>query len=328
MDVNLQGFLNLNLERWNDQISEIASVAAQEYNIESSLDSMDADLQTQQFQTSEFRDTKQYILAVVDDLVAMIDDQLVTTQTLFTSPYVAPIRKRATERLNFLRHSRECMDAWFECQRGWLYLQPIFTGTSIQQKLHREANKSQVVDRKWSSIMDLTHQHPDFMIVMQRDHLLEDLRDSNVLLEEITHGLNDYLEAKRLGFPRFFFLSNDELISILSHTKDFDCIQKSMSKLFEYIQTINVDSDTMITAMNDDGLETVEFVNFVDGKTEEIEDWLTAFQEEMRVTLKENIRDSIPAAVKRKREQWITEFPAQVILIANQILWTQQVTVA
>jgi MoxR-like ATPase len=327
-DLTLQNFLNLELERWNEPISEIANVAAQEYNIESSLDAMEAELQTQLLQTSEFRDTQQFILAGVDDIMSIIDDQLVTTQTLLTSPYIAPVKKRATERLAFLRHCHETLDAWVECQRGWLYLQPIFTGTSIQQKLHKEAHDWNTVDKMWTAILGLTHQHPDFVGVMHRDHLHEDLVYANKLLESITQGLNAYLEAKRLGFPRFFFLSNDELISILSHTRDFNHINKSMNKLFEYIATMTFDEDSMITAMNDDGLEKVEFLTPVDGKTEEIEDWLSAFEEEMKTTLKESIRDCIPASQKKKREAWITDFPAQIILITNQIIWTQQVTSA
>ena len=68
--------------------------------------------------------------------------------------------------------------------------------------------------------------------------LLETFVMNNEALESIQKSLEQYLETKRMAFPRFYFLSNDELLEIMSQTRDPHAVQPHMSKCFDAIKRI------------------------------------------------------------------------------------------
>ena len=94
------------------------------------------------------------------------------------------------------------------------YLEPIFSSEDIMKQMPVEGAKFKNVDKSWRDILEKCIEDPKALIVFKQQGMLERFKLCNQQLEEVQKGLNDYLETKRLYFPRFFFLSNDNLLEI------------------------------------------------------------------------------------------------------------------
>lgn len=58
------------------------------------------------------------------------------------------------------------------------------------------------------------------LVVVSQDQMLEKLQKSEAMLDDINRGLNDYLEKKRLFFPRYIYIYiyiHSEMVLSLSH---------------------------------------------------------------------------------------------------------------
>jgi len=157
--------------------------------------------------------------------------------------------------------------------------------------------------------------------------LLEAMELSNQMLEDITNGVNAYLEKKRLYFPRFFFLSNDEMLEILSETKDPLRVQPHLNKCFEGINCLEFDSILDIHAMISYDKERVEFVQII-STTEargSVEKWLLRVEEEMLKCVANELALSYSSYLLEKREQWVTLWPQMIVLCISQVFWAVEV---
>lgn len=118
-------------------------------------------------------------------------------------------------------------------------------------------------------------------MIVDRKEEFEDLIGA---LERCQKSLSEYLKSKRAVFPRFSFISDDELLGILGSSEP-EVIQEHVGKMFDNLSKFRLGPDnqdnTVASALISSEGEVMEFRTSVLAQGN-IEDWLVLALDEMR----------------------------------------------
>ncbi|XP_068013204.1 dynein axonemal heavy chain 10, partial [Melanerpes formicivorus] len=327
----LENMFAMELHRHSDVISEIVGKAVKELSIEKGVKEIAETWEHLKFTVQiYFKGTEKrgFILGPVDEIVELLDDNNANLQSVLGSRFVGPFLSTVHCWEKTLSLIGEVIEIWMVVQRKWMYLESIFIGGDIRSQLPEEAKIFDNVDRMFKKIMDETVKEPTIRKSCEAPNRLSDLHHIDDVLEKCQKSLNDYLDSKRNAFPRFFFISDEELLSILGSGNPL-CVQEHMIKMYDNIASLRFqdgDGDEKIaTAMISAEGEVMEFRQAVAAKGR-VENWMTAVLEEMRRTNRLLTKEAIFRYCEdRSRVDWMLLYQGMMVLAANQVWWTWQV---
>ena len=317
--------IELNAMQYREEIGVIANSAAQEAALQASLDGIVQTWAALQLTVSPYKEQKDvFILVSCDEVVQALDDSLVSINALLSSRYVEPMREAVLDWHRRLTAVSDCIDEWLAVQRQWLYLEVIFASGDIVRQLPEESSAFGKVDRAWKELMRRTNDSPNALAQTTAAGLRDALHTHNSTLERVQKQLESYLETRRHAFPRFYFLSNDELLLILAQAKSPEAVQPHLAKCFDAIHRLELTDSRDIRAMISPEGERVALSPNLKARGP-AEAWLPALEADMLKSLKRLIRRGVQDyANTESRREWILAHHAQVVAVGSLIAWARQ----
>ncbi|BFG02702.1 dynein heavy chain 6 axonemal [Drosophila madeirensis] len=329
---NVHAFDN---EAIGESLMQISSQATGEMQLENMLKTIETLWKETELAIVSHHDEKDvFILAGTEELQAVLDDANVNINTIAASKFVGPIKGKVNVWITDMDQFGKTFESWMDCQGAWIYLEAIFASADIQRQLPNEAKMFFQVDKCFKDIVRQAKKVALALPTMSSVEVYDALVENNRLLDLITRGLEAYLEVKRVVFPRFYFLSNDELLEILAQTRIPQAVQPHLRKCFDAIYRLEFGTkdsgDDKVVATNDivaylspEG-EKLQFGKGLKARGA-VEEWLSKVEEAMFVSVKRYMRLGYLCYMAKKREEWFQDHPNQVVLTVTQVQWAADI---
>ncbi|XP_006880447.1 PREDICTED: dynein heavy chain 11, axonemal [Elephantulus edwardii] len=329
----LADLLALQLHKVEDDVRSIVDKAVKELGTEKVITEISQTWATLEFSYDVHYRTGIPLLKSDEQLFEILENNQVQLQTLLQSKFVEYFIEQVLNWQNKLNIADTVIFTWMEVQRTWSHLESIFScSEDIRIQLGTDARRFDEIDAEFKELMFNTAKIKNVLETTCRPSLYEQLKDLQYRLSLCEKALTEYLETKRVAFPRFYFISSADLLDILSKGAQPKQVTRHLAKLFDSLTDLQFEDNQHVSAHRAVGMHSKE-KEYVPFQSEcecigHVETWLLQLEQTMQQTVRHSITDAIVAYEEKPRELWIFDFPAQVALTSSQIWWTTDVGIA
>jgi len=223
-------------------------------------------------------------------------------------------------------------------QRQWVYLEGIFSGSAdIKHLLPVESSRFQNINSEFLTVMKKVNKSPFVLDILNIPGVQKNLERLADLLTKIQKALGEYLETERSSFPRFYFVGDEDLLEIIGNSRDIRRVMKHLRKMFAGLSTLQLDEDetALLGFASREGEEVAFRQPILLKDFPKINDWLAKVESEMRLSLAQLLSQAVSElrgffAVGNDVSvdtllSWIDTYPAQLVVLAVQVAWTDLV---
>ncbi|XP_069830783.1 uncharacterized protein [Dendropsophus ebraccatus] len=235
--------LDTGLLKFQKQLISIANAAKKEMELEIKMRKVEEEWSEQ---VLNFKPYKNKVLLVKDEslvLLEELEDAQVLLAQMLTSKEIDPLREEATTWAEKLKRVGDVLELWIDVQELWQHLEEVYSNPIIIQELPRDARRFAKVNRRWTLMMVSAYKTKNVLQCCCTGDVPKEvlLRHFYQELEICFSALNSYLGRMRHTFPRFYFLSDLALVSVLSRPYDITYIQHHLRCLFSGVSSIQVE---------------------------------------------------------------------------------------
>lgn len=216
--LTLSKVFELELQNCEDKVNDIVIEAKAEAQNDENLQNIDKAWRVTNFNIVAYKkngELKGYAMTSPEEIRQTLEDNILILQSLSASKYIRNIKAKVTQWEKDLNTINDTIDTWMLVQKKWMYLESIFASDDIKMQLPEEAKKFGKTDQAYKKIMESTYKQQNVLqacVKADGGNRLNDLKNISFDLDKCQKSLTNYLESKQMSFPRFYFISNDDLL--------------------------------------------------------------------------------------------------------------------